>query len=238
MLVREGGAGPEVYLTRRASRSRFMPDAFVFPGGSVDATDRDDARVLLATSAPRTSERRVGNETLDDLTLRIAAIRETFEEAGILLARDAAGAVNASASALAALRREAMAGAGFGALLASRTLRPDTGALAYYSNWITPASEPIRFDAHFFLARAPAGQIALADAIEVHDGKWLAPAAALAASDAGELTIRFPTRKHLERLARYADLGALFAHAHDRSVAPVRPVERSDGTFVFDDEAW
>ncbi len=215
-----------------------MPDAFVFPGGAVDASDRDDARVLLATSSSGASEPRVSDEELAGVTLRIAAIRETFEEAGILLARDAAGVVNASASSLATLRREAMGGAGFGALLASRTLRPDVGALAYYSNWITPASEPIRFDAHFFLACAPAGQIAIADAIEVHDGVWMTPAAALAKSAAGEMTVRFPTRKHLERLARFDDLDVLFGHARARTVAPVQPVERGDGTFLFDEDAW
>jgi len=213
-----------------------MPDAFVFPGGAVDPTDRDDALVLLA--ARQEGTRATHDEPLSALTLRIAAIRETFEEAGILFARDAAGAVSPNPSALAALRREAMGGAEFGALLAARTLRPDVDALAYYSNWVTPASEPIRFDAHFFVARAPAGQIAAADAIEVHDGMWLPPGAALAASERGELSIRFPTRKHLERLARYDDLGDLLAHARDRSVVPIRPVARDDGSFAFDEDTW
>ncbi len=231
MLVRAGEVGPEVYLTRRASRSRFMPDAYVFPGGAVDTADREDARVLLAEKATR-------DDSIDALTLRIAAIRETFEEAGILLACDAAGAVSPSPDALATLRGEAMGGAGFGALLASRALRPDVAALAYYSNWVTPANEPIRFDAHFFVARAPAGQIAFADSVEVHDGVWLAPTAALAASARGELTIRFPTRKHLERLARYDDVEAILAHARARSIVPVQPVERDDGTLVFDEDAW
>ena len=231
MLVRHGEAGPEVYLTRRASRSRFMPDAFVFPGGAVDAADREDARVLAGTPA-------LASGDLAELTLRIAAIRETFEEAGILFARDAAGPVTPNGDALAALRAEAMCGAGFGTLLASRMLRPDVDALAYYSNWVTPASEPIRFDAHFFVARAPAGQVALADAVEVHDGMWLAPAGALAASDRGELTVRFPTRKHLERLARFDDLDALLAHVRARSIVPVRPVERDDGSIAFDEDGW
>ncbi len=235
MLLRSGPGGPEVYLTRRAARSRFMPDAFVFPGGAVDAADRDDARALLAVqdgSGPRDAD-------VAALTLRITAIRELFEEAGILLARDAAGAaVMLEAQRLASLRREAMQRGALGPLLAEGSLRPDVAALAYYSNWITPASEPIRFDAHFFVARIPAGQTAVADAVEVHDGVWLAPAGALAASDRGELAIRFPTRKHLERLAGFDDLDALFAHAGARSVAPVLPVIREGGSFAFDEDAW
>ena len=173
------------------------------------------------------------------MTLRFAAIRELFEEAGILLITDAAGAhARLDAERLAALRREANGELPFGAILSRAGLRPDLDALAYYSNWITPATEPIRFDAHFYLARAPEGQIAIADAVEVHDGVWLRPADALAAGDRGEITLRFPTRKHLERLARYGDLAALFAHAHARSIAPIEPVERDDGAFVFDEDAW
>ncbi|GAC1442522.1 MAG: NUDIX hydrolase [Vulcanimicrobiaceae bacterium] len=232
MLVRASAAGTEVYLTRRTSRSRFMPDAFVFPGGAVDANDRDDACVLSQALGPGERDERA----IADLTLRVAAIRETFEEAGVLLACDAAGAVSPSADALAVLRREAMSGAGFGTLLATRALRPDVGALTYYSNWVTPASEPIRFDAHFFVALAPAGQIARADAVEVHDGMWLAPAAAIAASDRGDLNVRFPTRKHLERLARFDDLHGLFAHARDRAVFAARPVERD--ALGIDEDAW
>jgi 8-oxo-dGTP pyrophosphatase MutT (NUDIX family) len=173
------------------------------------------------------------------MTLRVAAIRELFEEAGILLVTDAVGShARLEPWRIEALRREAGTETPFGAVLAQANLRPDFEALTYYSNWVTPASEPIRFDAHFYLARAPEGQIAIADAVEVHDGVWLRPADALAAGERGDITLRFPTRKHLERLARYDDLDALFAHARARNVTPVRPVERDDGTFVFDEISW
>ncbi len=207
-----------------------MPDAFVFPGGAVDPSDRDDASAVLATP---------DRDELEATTLRFAAIRELFEEAGILLATDSAGAAAVlDAERLDDLRRESMGEAPFGTVLARANLRADLQALTYYSNWVTPASEPIRFDAHFYLARAPEGQVAVADAVEVHDGVWLQPADALAAGERGEITLRFPTRKHLERLARFTDLDALFAHARARSVMPVRPVERDDGTFVFDEDSW
>ena len=230
MLVCPHADGFDVYLTRRHAKSRFMPDAFVFPGGAVDPTDRDDATAALVSP---------DRDDLAATTLRVAAIRELFEEAGILLVTDGTGApAIIDAARLDALRRESSDETPFGTVLSRAGFRPDLEALTYYSNWVTPATEPIRFDAHFYLARAPQGQIAVADAVEVHDGVWLRPVDALAAGERGEITLRFPTRKHLERLARFADLDALFAHARARSVRPIRPVERDDGTFVFDDDAW
>jgi len=232
MLVRpDPAAGVAVYMTRRSARSRFVPDAYVFPGGAVDDEDRD----LAAACAMHGSAGAMAPE------LAAAAIRELFEEAGILFARDAAGvAISPGAADLAELRAERVRGVRFDELLARRGLVPDAGALCYYSNWITPVSEPRRFDTHFFVARAPDDQIAAADAVEVHDGTWLAPADALARGDRGEMTIIFPTRKHLERLAAFRDVDAVLAHARARSVAPVMPIERPDGTFAFavDNDTW
>jgi 8-oxo-dGTP pyrophosphatase MutT (NUDIX family) len=229
MLVRPEGAGIAVYLTRRNARSRFMPGAFVFPGGAVDEADRDYAHAAkiappAAGAAPE---------------LAVAALRELFEEAGILLARDARGApIALHPSDLTALRVELARGGAFASLLERHAFALDVAALAYYSNWITPVTESIRFDAHFFIARAPEGQTAAADANEVHDGTWLKAAAALAAAERGDLLVRFPTRKHLERLARYDDIEALFEHARARTVAAVAPVERADGSFAFDEDDW
>jgi 8-oxo-dGTP pyrophosphatase MutT (NUDIX family) len=225
MLVRQASAGTiEVYLTRRHARSRFMPDAFVFPGGAVEAADAA-----------------IGAERLDGLTtapaeLVVAAVRETFEEAGILLAGNATGVL--AAADVNAARSALLAGESFAHILERYDLRIDAARLAYYSNWITPPSEPIRFDAHFFIARAPADQIATADTTEVYDGVWLHPEAALARGELGEMTIRFPTRKHLERLAAFTNVDALLAAARARTVKPVAPTEEPDGTFQFDEAAW
>ena len=232
MLVRpDPVSGIAVYMTRRSTRSRFVPDAYVFPGGAVDPEDRE----LAAASALHGSAGAMAPE------LAAAAIRELFEEAGILLARDANGtAVPHTAPDIAALRAERVAGVRFDTLLARRGLAPDAGALFYYSNWITPVTEPRRFDTHFFVARAPDDQIAAADAVEVHDGTWIAPADAMARGDRGEMTIIFPTYRHLERLAAFPDVDAVLAHARARSIAPVMPIERPDGTFAFavDDDTW
>jgi 8-oxo-dGTP pyrophosphatase MutT (NUDIX family) len=229
MLVRAGSRGTlEVYLTRRHARSRFMPGAFVFPGGAVDEADR--------AIAARRLRGRCGDAAPE---LVIAAVRETFEEAGLLLASDATGTpARISATKLDSARTALLDGGSFGHLLATHDLWIDADRLAYYSNWITPASEPIRFDAHFFIARAPADQIAAADAREVYDGVWLAPAEALAQAERGAITLRFPTRKHLARLARFDDIDALLAHARTRIVSPVAPTDRGDGRFLLDDDAW
>jgi 8-oxo-dGTP pyrophosphatase MutT (NUDIX family) len=209
MVLRPDPAGMAVYMTRRSSRSRFMPDAYVFPGGAVDPADGEPPQAFA-----------------------VAALRELFEEAGILIASDATGSPAAlDAAQLAALRARCAEGAPLAELLGAHALTLDTSALTYYSNWITPASEPIRFDAHFFVARAPEGQAGLADATEVHDGRWFVPRRALASAERKELTIRFPTQKHLERLARFEELEAFMAHARARNVLPIEPVD--DGTDSF-----
>jgi len=227
MLVRPDVAqGVAVYMLRRSGRSRFMPHAYVFPGGAVDAADRE----LAEASAPP------GTSGLFAPELAVAALRELFEEAGILLAVASDGTQrNYDPLTLAELRAELNGGAPFVRLLERHQLQLDTAALTYYSNWITPASEPIRFDAHFFIARAPEDQIAAADAVEVHDGLWIAPREALERSARGEMTIIFPTFKHLERLARFDDIEALMAHARERAIKPVEPFERSRGEFTFSD---
>jgi 8-oxo-dGTP pyrophosphatase MutT (NUDIX family) len=228
MLVRAGSSGSlEVYVTRRNARSRFMPDAFVFPGGAVDEADRAIAATRLRGTAGDAAP-----------ALVVAAVRETFEEAGVLLASDAAGApAHIDAAILSGARAALHDGASFYDLLATHDLWIDAARLAYYSNWITPATEPIRFDAHFFIACAPSDQIAAADAREVYDGVWLAPAEALARAERGTITVRFPTRKHLARLARFDTVDEVLAHARTRIVAPVAPIDRGDGHFLLDD-AW
>ncbi|GAC1302969.1 MAG: NUDIX hydrolase [Vulcanimicrobiaceae bacterium] len=218
-----------VYLTRRSDASRFMPGAYVFPGGAVDAADGTYARAAGLGPLPGGVAPEIG----------VAAVRELFEEAGVLLARDGAGTPLTVAHDDLAMRRAELArGEPFATILERYAATADVGALAYYSNWITPRDSAIRFDAHFFIASAPPDQIAIADATEVHDGTWIAAAEALARADAGRMQLRYPTRKHLERLARFDDVGALFAHARARTIAPVAPVERDRGALDLADDAW
>ena len=232
MLVRpRAGGGLLVYLTRRSAKSRFMPGAYVFPGGTVDAADASaPARARLYGSVAGAAEE-----------FAIAALRELFEEAGVLVACDAAGdAALVAPERLALLRRELGGGMPLATLLERERLFLDARELAYYSNWITPESEPLRFDTHFFIATAPEGQSAVADAVEVHDGAWFEPSDALARADRGELQIMFPTRKHLERLAAHDSLASLLEHARSRAaIRPILPVVRDKRIeFMPDGEAW
>jgi 8-oxo-dGTP pyrophosphatase MutT (NUDIX family) len=233
MLVRDRPAGGiAVYMTRRGASSPFMPDAYVFPGGAVDASDT--APEMLARLHPCAS--RV------DPGLAVAALRELFEEAGILLAAAPGGAAHA-------FHHEALAAERAALLRGERTLLDllrageaflDARELVHYSNWITPPVESRRFDAHFFIARSPEGQTAAADAIEVHDGAWIAPQEALERGRSGELTLVFPTIKHLERLAAASSVDALLDAARTRTVRPIQPDARPDGTFEIppDLEPW
>jgi 8-oxo-dGTP pyrophosphatase MutT (NUDIX family) len=229
LLRRREPAGLLVYLTRRSSHSRFMPGAFVFPGGAVDEADRS------ATALERLHGAVAGIAP----EFAVAAFRELFEEAGVLIACDRAGAAaNLDSGRLIAWRAELAQGADFAALLAREDLALDARELIYYSNWITPLVQPVRFDTHFFVARAPDGQTALADAIEVHDGAWFAPRDALEAAARNELSIMFPTRKHLERLAEYDSPDAFLEHARARTIAAVTPHIR-DGNIEFAEaETW
>jgi len=226
---REGG-GLLVYMTRRSTNARFMPGAYVFPGGAVDPDDRDGAmRARL-----RGSVQGIGDE------FAVAALRELFEEAGVLIACDVSGrAVSLAPERLAALRAE-YSNEPLATLLERAGLFLDARELAYYSNWITPLGEPMRFDTRFFIASAPEGQIASADAIEVHDGIWIEPGTALARAKAGEIVVPFPTRKHLERIAPFESVAELFAHARSRTVTAILPIIRRDGEreLITGAEVW
>jgi recombination protein RecT len=213
MLVRDRvDGGIEVYLARRSGRSAFVPDVYVFPGGGLDAED----------ASPRAIARLDRLDGAVPPAFAVAAIRELFEEAGILLAREADGGPP-EAAALEAARESLTAGAPFADVVETAGWTLLASSLAYYSNWITPPGLARRFDARFFAARVPEGQTAAVDAVEMHDGLWLDPADAVARSERGELALIFPTRKHIERLATFGSVDALLAHARGRHPFPVTP---------------
>lgn len=228
MLIRERRpAEIEVFLLRRAGASAFMPDAYVFPGGAVDPAD----------GSPPALARILGADERTDPALSVAALRELFEEAGILIAAHRDGSALRTGESnnqqlLDEMRAAAVDGRSLTEALQQLDLKLDARELVYYSNWITPPTRPRRFDTHFFIARAPLDQVAVADAVEVHDGLWLTPGEGLERADAGKITIMFPTRMHLKRLARYSAIDALLADARSRHVVAVMPDELRN--FAFD----
>jgi len=209
LLVR--GDAPEVFMVKRTGRASFMANAMVFPGGRVDTADHDAAWATRCAEPPEAAARRLElppEEAPFALALLVAAARETFEEAGFLLARPRAGgplvrfdaAQDAArfAAHRAALQTEA---AHFGPLLDAEGLTLATDALVYLARWITPAVEAKRFDTRFFAARAPEGQIGTHDATETTASTWTSAADALAAYAAGALQLAPPTYRILLELS-------------------------------------
>ncbi len=227
MLLRDGGDGMEVFMIVRHQDSNFAAGALVFPGGRVDPEDHDLA-ADAAVFAPR--------ERLDAAAaaLRVAAIRETFEECGVLLARTRGEQALVSAARLReieAAHRAAMSRGErtFGAILAAENLvlAPDT--MVHFAHWITPEHVPKRFDTHFFLAAAPTDQIALHDGEEAVDSVWVTPANAIEGTRAGTYKLVFPTQMNLEKLARHTLSAPAMATARDSRVVTVVPKQERAG---------
>jgi 8-oxo-dGTP pyrophosphatase MutT (NUDIX family) len=217
----------EVYLTRRSSSSAFAADAFVFPGGTVEPQDSSPAAHVRIHGRYADAAAR---------TLLVAATRELFEEAGVLLACTKAGdrleAGRMNAAEIARERAGVRSGAlRFADFLAAHDWYADARALAPFSHWITPSSEPRRYDTHFFLAIAPADQTVSADSVETHDGCWISPGEALARHRARRLHLVYPTIKHLERLAAFGELESLRDFARSKPIYTIEPTTTVEGDF-------
>lgn len=205
------GAPPELLMLERARAMAFAGGAMVFPGGRVDPADR--ALAALRPGDP------------DDTAARIAAIRETIEEAGVAI-----GLCNPPAD-LAPLRATLHAGTPLAQLLGEVSASLDLDALVPFARWL-PNHAPARiFDTRFYLARLPADAApATADRTENTRLVWTTAAAMLAEADAGRTTLIFPTRRNLERLARFASFDEAAADAAAHPVRTITPwIETLDG---------
>lgn len=216
----------EVFMLLRNFDSVWIAGASVFPGGAVDPEDRDPvwATRCVGWDDPRAS--RAVQRTEGGLGFFVAAVRETFEEAGVLLARDADGSpVDASAAHLSAARAGLNAGTtGFPEFVAAHDLVLATDELHVFSHWVTPPGGPRRYDTWFFVAAAPEGEYTHDDS-ELIASTWVRPVEAVAAADRGEIDLIFPTRKNLEALARFGSAAEALAAAQAADPA-------STGRFV------
>lgn len=216
LLLREPAGGLEVFLVRRHAKSGFLGGVFVFPGGTIDDADRAPAwasRLDAVAADPS----RVGGKA-DPVAHHVAAIRETFEEAGVLVADGAP-----EATVRDALRRRLLAGEPFRDLVdeAGFVLRPDR--LHPHARWVTPRAERRRYDTVFFSVVVDADELAAADFRETTEGHWLRPGEALEREARGEIQLAPPTARTLRLLAD-AGSAAVF-HARDRTPLPhVEPV--------------
>ena len=244
MLVRPSHErGFEVFMLRRSAQSAFAPDAYVFPGGTVDRQDEaEEARRRTSGAGEdwvrrnfRTRDWPAFASGIGELApgqaaaLAHAALRELYEEADVLLVDGDVSNVN-------------RAGLTFDEVLARAGAYADASALTLFSQWITPPSEPRRYNAYFFLARAQESHSPRADAYETHDGIWIAPADALARFKDGTLHLVYPTIKHLERLRAFDDIDALFAFASRKPIYRIMPDDTAgDRRFAIPaelEDAW
>jgi len=219
ILIRQAGSGVEAFLLRRVAELEFAPGACVFPGGSVDPPDADPG---IGWTGPDPAElgRRLDVPPDRARALVCAAVRETFEEAGVLLAGPDASPADLvrGGAGLAGDRQALLAGTtSLAEVLSRRGLVVRADLLIPWARWITPEASPRRFDTWFFAAALPPGQTATAaleghaDPGESESGMWLRPAAALEAARAGEITLLPPTAVTLGELAGHADVAAILA---------------------------
>ena len=245
VLLREAAGGDtafEVYMLRRPERARFAPGAYVFPGGVLEEGDRAVAATLqragagaalaalharMAGAGPFASP-----DALTSASLLVCAARELFEEAGVLPARDAAGApiTLADWEDWRGLREKLLAGRRtFEQFLTDERLSLSPDDLVYFSHWITPEASPIRFDTHFFLAILPAGQTPSPHEGEASAGLWIAPREGLARHARGDFPMLPVQWEHLERFVRFDSLADLLAFARLKVVRTVLPTSGRRG---------
>lgn len=230
ILLRDGAYGLETLLMHRHRKSGFVPGAWVFPGGRVDPGD--------GAQALRERCRGLPEDATPDRSFWMAAIREAFEETGVLLARtggdgeagaagDDAGEWVADASSdprVETVRRALMDDeATLMDVVERLDVELDARPLVHAAHWVTPVVEARRYDTHFFVAAVPDGRTARPDPREMVDAVWLTPRAALERFEAGTLPMVFPTVKTLESLAGYGSLDVVLDAYRGRPVERVLP---------------
>lgn len=221
LLLRDGAAGIEVFMQVRHQDMKFASGALVFPGGRVDPEDH--AVAADAVRSPAT----VGLDPLSG-ALRVAAIRETFEESGVLLARPRGVAQLIPMERLRGIdgtRRD------FARMLADEDLVLAVDLLVPFAHWITPVYNPRRFDTHFFALAAPKDQLAAHDGHESVESMWIAPREVIAGSEAGRFKLVFATLMNLKRLDRCATVDDALRAAAETPIVTVTPelVARGEG---------
>jgi 8-oxo-dGTP pyrophosphatase MutT (NUDIX family) len=228
-LVRDGTDALEVCLLRRHAAAVFVPGAHVFPGGAVDDADRDLSGLPTLVARTDDDASRLLGLPSEGLSYWVAAVRECFEEAGVLLATALDGTpVDFADPAVAPRFADHRAALRAGERSLAEVCRLEGLALTldtmhYVSHWVTPVGAPRRYDTRFFAAPLPSGQVVVPDQCEVVDECWLPPAEALRRFDRGDLDLILPTARCLEMADRFAtatDLLDALALAEAEAVHP------------------
>ncbi|WP_417448972.1 NUDIX hydrolase [Kordiimonas sp.] len=209
ILVRDGKAGLEVLMTERAKTMRFAPGAFVFPGGKVDSTDQQNWRWQAITT---------GRGVFRDFALRVAALRELYEEAGILQIDHRRRAV-------------LVPGLPFSDLVRYCGGKLDIAGMVPFAHWVTPEPMPRRFDTHFYIA-AHNGETAKHDGYEAVSLKWVCPRQLLQDWEEDRIPLMFPTRLNLTKLARASTVADALRQAKRSRVVRTLPVVNMSGAGI------
>ncbi|MCP4806511.1 MAG: NUDIX domain-containing protein [Proteobacteria bacterium] len=218
VVLRDSPSGPEVLMVQRSKKSGFMPDAHVFPGGRVDLEDSDvvvrggeEDRVRMGLGAAGAA-------------YQVAAVRECYEEAGVLLARGEPD--DAARTALQDRKRT------FGDVAEELGWEVDASDLVYWSWWITPKPEPKRYDTRFFVARVGRDVAASHDRYETVDSAWWTVAGVLERFDRGEVLLAPPTFRTLWEMRDHTDVESILAAGRGRVTPPIEPRARIDDGVV------
>jgi 8-oxo-dGTP pyrophosphatase MutT (NUDIX family) len=208
LMVRDGVQGLEVFMVVRHRKIDFAGGALVFPGGKIDPEDSGPA--LIARCA------KVDGLDTAAMALRVGAIRETFEEAGV---------AGTDFDAISAKYRGDLNGSKIGMIeiVEAEDLELACDLLVPFAHWITPVQVRRRFDTHFFIIPAPVAQAALHDGSESVESVWIRPADAVAEAEAGERSVMFPTRLNLNKVDRGVTVAGVLANAAAEPVVTVLP---------------
>ncbi|MGP3999617.1 NUDIX hydrolase [Streptomyces sp. 8N706] len=235
LLLRDSEAGPSVHMLRRRASMAFAGGAYAYPGGSVDP--RDERPVGWAGPSPAEWAARLGTDEASARAVVCAAVRETFEEAGVLLAGPSAETIVADTTGegwetdRAALVARDLS---FGDFLALRGLVLRSDLLGGWARWITPEFESRRYDTWFFVAVLPKGQRTRNASTEADRALWIRPQEAAAGYDRGELLMMPPTIAALRELERYGSAGEALAASTERDLTPVLArAELREGEIVL-----
>ena len=227
LMLRQGNTGLEVFMVVRHHQIDFASGALVFPGGKIDAGDSDVASYCFGGASEPAA-----------LAMQVGAIREAFEECGILLARPKGETALVDAARLAQLdhyRKTLNKGEiSLKDFLEQESLILACDRLTHFAHWVTPDMMPKRFDTHFYLAEAPSDHLAEHDGYESVDSVWISPEDALAGGESGKYTIIFPTRLNIEMLSESDSVESAIEMAESRDIKQVLPwiEKREAGAYL------
>jgi 8-oxo-dGTP pyrophosphatase MutT (NUDIX family) len=235
ILLRDRVEGPQVFMVRRHEGTAFMAGADVFPGGRVDEGDRDTAGDRWCDGIAQAAAHLRDLPPAEAVAYHVAAVRETFEEAGILLARHSGGAFarldgGEAHARFTRHRRDVHAGTrSLTEVMAAEDLRIALDSLVPFAHWLTPPIDVRRFDTRFFVTRVPPEQIPAHDNTETTHSTWVTPADAIARCLRGEIVLPPPTWTTLRELEGFTDVSAAVAAARVRHITRREPEYLVDG---------